>query len=84
MFILFTKYDILNKYQEDAQNYEIVKLFGQYINLCPDQFDNILLMNKVSLMSSENIHINSFMFEPIIDMSIKSLVDLFGRVSIIA
>ena len=66
------------------QNNQTGKLLGQYKKLCPDQHDNILLMNKVSLMSSENIHINSFMFEPIIDMSIKSLVDLFGRVSIIA
>ena len=62
------------------QNNQTGKLLGQYKKLCPTQYDNILLMNKVSLMSSENIHINSFMFEPIIDMSIKSLVDLFGRV----
>ena len=59
------------------------KLLGKYKELCQNQTDNILLMNKVSLLSSENIHINSFKFEPIIDMSIKSLVDLFGRVSIL-
>ena len=65
------------------QNNQTGKLLGQYKKLCSEQHDNILLMNKVSLMSSENIHINSFMFEPIIDMSIKSLVDLFGRVSLL-
>lgn len=64
-------------------NNQTGKLLGKYKELCQDQTDNILLMNKVSLLSSENIHINSFMFEPIIDMSIKSLVDLFGRVSIL-
>ncbi|MBQ7632668.1 MAG: hypothetical protein IJS88_00960 [Alphaproteobacteria bacterium] len=64
-------------------NNQTGKLLGKYKEMCSDQADNILLMNKVSLLSSENIHINSFMFEPIIDMSIKSLVDLFGRVSIL-
>ena len=44
---------------------------------------NIKTMNKVVLMSSENIHINSFMFEPLIDISIKSLIDLFGNICII-
>ena len=68
---------------QKIQNNQTGKLLGQYKKLCSEQHDNILLMNKVSLMSSENIHINSFMFEPIIDMSIKSLVDLFGRVSLL-
>ncbi len=47
------------------------------------EIENIKTMNKVVLMSSENIHINSFMFEPLIDISIKSLVDLFGHICII-
>lgn len=70
----------------DVQNSGSVqtgKLVQLYKDTFADKRENIVLMNKVLLLSSENIHINSFMFEPIIDMSIKSLVDLFGRVSIL-
>lgn len=59
------------------------KLVQLYKTTFADKHENIVLMNKVLLLSSENIHINSFMFEPIIDMSINSLVNLFGRISIL-
>jgi len=35
----------------------------------------------ISLLPSENIHINSFMFKLGIDISIKYIVDLFRQVS---
>ena len=34
------------------------------------------LMDRVNLMTPENIHLNSFMYEPILDMSSKHLSDL--------
>lgn len=58
----------------------LVELFKNY---CPSQVGELKTLNKVLLMSSENIHINSFMFEPLIDISIKSLVDLFGDICIL-
>lgn len=59
------------------------KLLQLYKSSCPNEVENIKTMNKVVLMSSENIHINSFMFEPLIDISIKSLIQLFGQICII-
>ena len=58
----------------------LVELFKKY---CSIQTGELKTLNKVLLMSSENIHINSFMFEPLIDISIKSLVDLFGEICIL-
>ena len=58
-------------------------LLQRFKDAYPDEIENIKTMNKVVLMSSENIHINSFMFEPLIDISIKSLIQLFGQICII-
>lgn len=38
-------------------------------------------LKQVTLMTPENIHINSFMYEPILDMSNHHLKTLYGRVS---
>lgn len=38
------------------------------------------ILSKVVLMTSENIHINSFMFEPLIDMSVNHLTKLYKEV----
>lgn len=39
-----------------------------------------LLMNKVLMLTSENIHLNNFMFEPIVDMPVKHLKKLYNEV----
>lgn len=64
---------------ESNQTGVLVKM---YRDKYPDKTDVIKTLNKVLLMSSENIHINSFMFEPLIDISIKSLNSLFGDVCV--
>jgi len=38
------------------------------------------LIESVLLMVSENIHINSFMYEPLIDISTEHLINLYNRV----
>ena len=35
------------------------------------------ILNQVNLMTPENIHLNSFMYEPIIDLSSQKLKDLY-------
>lgn len=35
------------------------------------------ILNRVSLMTPEQIHMNSFMYEPLVDMSIRSLKTLY-------
>ena len=39
--------------------------------------ETIKSLELVSMMTPENIHLNSFMFEPILDMSVKHLYDLY-------
>lgn len=38
---------------------------------------NLGIIDKVNLMTPENIHINAFMYEPLIDMSVFHLIDLY-------
>lgn len=37
-------------------------------------------LSQVSLMTPENIHLNSFMYEPLMDMSTHHLIDLFNEI----
>lgn len=39
----------------------------------------IALMDRVNLMTPENIHLNSFMYEPILDMSAEHLAQLHNE-----
>ena len=45
-----------------------------------DMEDQCLLMNKVLMLTSENIHMNNFMFEPLVDISIIYLKQLYEEV----
>lgn len=38
------------------------------------------VLEEVLIMTSENIHINSFMYEPIIDMSVEYLIKLYKKI----
>ena len=46
----------------------------------PEEVEAIGTLDRVSLMTPENIHVNSFMYEPIIDMSDDHLRKLFREV----
>ena len=39
--------------------------------------ETALLIKEVNLITPENIHLNSFMFEPLIDMSVWRLKKLY-------
>jgi ABC-type cobalamin/Fe3+-siderophores transport system ATPase subunit len=41
---------------------------------------NLGIIDKVNLMTPENIHINAFMYEPLIDMSVFHLIDLYKNI----
>ena len=43
-----------------------------------------LVMDRVLMLTSENIHINNFMFEPLVDISILHLKKLYGDVKELA
>lgn len=59
------------------QTFELLK---RYKNDFPRELDFIALMGQVNLMTPENIHLNSFMYEPILDMSPKHLKQLYVSV----
>jgi hypothetical protein len=64
----------------EINNNQTGVLVNKYKTKFPERTQTIMTLNKVLLMSSENIHLNSFMFEPLIDMSNHSLFDLYGEV----
>ncbi len=42
--------------------------------------DMVAILNEVNIMTPENIHLNSFMYEPILDMDIVELLALYEKV----
>jgi hypothetical protein len=61
-------------------NNQTGKLFGEFKNRFPKELKNIEVLEKVNLMTPENIHLNSFMFEPILDISDQHLKQLYKEV----
>lgn len=62
-----------------ADHSQFGKLLGQYINHysnCP----SVQTLRKVSVTVSSNIHLNSFMYEPILDLSTGHLSELYRDV----
>lgn len=55
-------------------------LFNEYKRLFPVKIAEIKLIEQVNLMTPENIHLNSFMYEPILDMSNEHLRLLYKTI----
>lgn len=65
--------------------YQTAKLFERFKNEFDGTMDTeISKLDEVNLITPENIHINSFMFEPIIDLSIDHLVKLYKEIKNLA
>lgn len=60
------------------QTTELMRLFK---TIYPENIEEIKLMEQVNLMTAENIHINAFMYEPILDLSDNYLKELFNKIS---
>lgn len=60
--------------------HQTMQLLQKYRKDFPQERDSIALMEQVNLMTPENIHLNSFMYEPILDMSPKHLKQLYAAV----
>lgn len=56
-------------------------LFDEYKRAYPQDTKGGSILTKVLMMTSENIHLNNFMFEPIIDLSLGHLKDLYDEVT---
>ena len=67
--------DFLQKITHN-QTVQLIKKFKK----CFPNEENIRILEEVNLMTPENIHLNSFMYEPIIDLSAHHLKALYLRV----
>lgn len=61
------------------QTFELTK---KYSELCSPSSEIQLLLKEVNMITPENIHLNSFMFEPLIDMSVWRLKKLYLDVKV--
>lgn len=69
---------------KSVQSNQTRELFDKYIELHPGNIEIIYLLDQVNLMTPENIHLNSFMYEPILDMSAHRLYELYNEVKQLA
>jgi len=58
-------------------------LFKEFRQMFPTELAAIGVLQRVALMTPENIHLNSFMYEPILDMSDHHLRKLYGEVLVL-
>jgi hypothetical protein len=56
------------------------KLMQKFKELFAGETETIKILNGVSLMTPENIHLNAFMYEPILDMSDSHLKKLYKAI----
>ena len=68
------------EYFEFNQTREFVKRYKDEFKDDSEKIKNIEILERVLLITSSNIHINSFMYEPIIDMGMCELKELYENV----
>lgn len=56
---------------------QTIKLLQEYKRLGVGRVEDVLVLEQVNLMTPENIHLNSFMYEPILDLGIAHLKALY-------
>ena len=79
MLSALTEEQLQNARLNDKQTMQLTELFKKhYGDTHPSE---VLTMNKVLMLTSENIHFNNFMFEPLVDMSVLHLKQLYDEVS---
>lgn len=82
---IWTERYIIGKIRSSDTNFETArKQTGQLIQEFKNRFNNqteeITLMKRINLITPANIHINSFMYEPILDMGFGELRALYQDV----
>jgi len=58
---------------------QTIVLIEKFKEKFPTEHENISLMKQVNLMTPENIHLNSFMYEPILDLANGHLKQLYTK-----
>lgn len=59
---------------------QTVRLLQEYKRLTLGRKEDVAILEQVNLMTPENIHLNSFMYEPILDLGISHLKTLYSHV----
>lgn len=65
------------KYVDSIESNQTTKLLAKFVELFPGDIETVETIQRVVLMTPENIHLNSFMYEPILDMSDEHLRNLY-------
>ena len=68
------------QFLESLQSNQTYKLTDRFRKQFPDEDEALGILDRVVLMTPENIHLNSFMYEPLIDMSDDYLRKLYKDV----
>ncbi|MEV4780496.1 hypothetical protein MRBLMU1_003049 [Burkholderia sp. LMU1-1-1.1] len=68
------------EFVNSINNNQTMKLFNEYKGRSLGNPDEIEKLEQVNLMTPENIHLNSFMYEPILDMGSSHLRALYVNV----
>ncbi len=63
------------------QNNQTINLFDGFIQIGENR--NRKILESVNIMTPENIHLNSFMYEPILDMDIVELKNLYEKIKVL-
>ena len=65
---------------DDFSKNQFFELHSRYSNFINKNNGNMEILDNVLMMTPETIHVNSFMYEPIIDLSPDHLVKLYNEV----
>ncbi|WP_280673542.1 MULTISPECIES: hypothetical protein, partial [unclassified Dysgonomonas] len=68
-------------FHNNIQTKETGKIVEQYKKEFPSNKQHIDVFDRVNLMTAENLHLNSFMYEPLMDLSEDHLRTLYNDVS---
>ncbi len=66
---------------KNINNNQTKELVDEYKKVYDSEVGVIEILDKVQLMTPESIHLNSFMYEPLLDMSGEYLIRLHGEIS---
>jgi len=71
-----------SSFVDDIKSNQTVKLIKKLKEIKPNN-GNLNIIEEVNLMTPENIHFNSFMYEPLIDISSVNLKKLYKKVEVL-
>ncbi|MDD6002421.1 MAG: hypothetical protein PUC50_09580 [Bacteroidales bacterium] len=81
MISLLTGYESEINAITENQTAELIKILKEHKQRDYNNMKSII--EKINMMTPENIHVNSFMFEPLIDLSVVHLKQLYSDVKVL-